>query len=136
MKKLISIIFAALILLSGMHLSLASHYCEGELAAVKWSLDDEKASCGMPTDHQTIPNGYSAECCQDQLAFYAIDNNYNPSTIQINEPTSQLLQVFCIPENLGLSHSITNYSTNTNVQPPGKFLASAVSLPDICVFRI
>jgi hypothetical protein len=136
MKKLFSILFAALILLSGMHLSMASHYCEGELAAVKWSLDDEMASCGMATDHQTIPNGYSEECCHDELAFYEVDNNYNPSNFQLNQPTDQLLQVFYIPENSGLLLHSTKLTTNTNVQPPGNYIASAVSLPDICVFRI
>jgi hypothetical protein len=136
MKKLFSILFAALILLSGMHLSLASHYCGGELAAVKWSLDDEKASCGMPMDHQTFPNGYNAECCQDQIAFYAVDNNYNPSTFKLNQPSSQLLQVFYIPETIRFQFSNTRSSVNATIQPPGKFIASAVSLPDICVFRI
>jgi hypothetical protein len=136
MKKLFSIVFAAMILLSGMHLSLASHYCGGELAAVKWSLDDEKASCGMPSDHQTIPNGYNAECCQDQLAFYAVDNNYNPATLQINAPVKQLLQVFYIPTTIGIQFHNTRSSVNATIQPPGKFIASAVSLPDICVFRI
>jgi len=136
MKKLFSIVFAALILLSGMHLSLASHYCGGELAAVKWSLNDEKASCGMPSDHQTIPNGYNAECCRNQLAFYAVDNNYNPATLQVNAPVNQLLQVFYIPETIGIQSYNSNSSVNATIQPPGKFIASAVSLPDICVFRI
>ena len=136
MKKLFSILFAAVIVLSGMHLSMATHYCGGELAAVKWSLDDEKASCGMPIDHQTLPNGYNAECCQDQLAFYVVDHNYNPSTLQVNEPTFHLLQVFLIPENTGSSAIATSFSRNTNVQPPGNYIASAVSLPDICVFLI
>jgi hypothetical protein len=136
MKKLFSIVFAALILLSGMHLSLASHYCGGELAAVKWSLVDEKASCGMPSDHQTIPNGYNAECCQDQLAFYAVDNNYNPATLQISAPVNQLLQVFYIPESIGIQFSNTHSSVNATIRPPGKFIASAVNLTDICVFRI
>lgn len=136
MKKLFSIVFAALILLSGMHLSLASHYCEGQLAAVKWSLDDEKASCGMPTDHQPIPSGFNQACCQDFLSFYAVDHNYNPSTLQINQPVHQLLQVLYIPQTIGFQFFNVHSSVNANVQPPGKFLANAVSLPDICVFRI
>jgi len=90
----------------------------------------------MPSDHQTIPNGFSAECCQDQLAIYAVDNNYNPSTFQINTTTDQLLQVFYIPENLGLLFNSTKLSSTANVQPPGNYIASGVSLPDICVFLI
>ena len=139
MKKGLSILFAALILLSGMHLSLASHYCGGELAAVKWSLVDEKASCGMALDKQiiTTANTITTEsCCKDELSFLAVDSNYNPSSLQINDPIKQLLQVFYIPESIGIQFSNTHSSVNATIQPPGKFIASAVSLPDICVFRI
>ena len=139
MKKLFSIVFAALLLLSGMHLSMATHYCGGEIAAVKWSLVDEKATCGMEMVPQTIPTGKSFEaesCCKDEMSFLAVDNNYNPSTLQINKPVDQLLQVFYIPQTIGLQTIDSNYSSNAHVRPPGKYFASAVSLPDICVFLI
>ena len=139
MKKLLSILFAAVIMLSGMHLSLATHECGGELAAVKWSLSEEKASCGM---EMPKPNNSSEKtiipesCCKDEISDFAVDHNYNPSTLQVNEPTFHLLQVFLIPENTGSSAIATSFSHNTNVQPPGNYIASAVSLPDICVFLI
>lgn len=139
MKKLFSILFAVLILLSGMHLSLASHYCGGELAAVKWSLNDAKASCGMEKTSSACPtekNITAESCCKDEMSFYAVDSNYNPSTLQINHTANQLLQVFDIPKAIGIHFNHTNSTSNTNVQPPGNFIASAVSLPDICVFRI
>jgi len=138
MKKLFSILFAAMFLFSGMHLTLASHICGGELAAVKWSFSGEKASCGMETDNESCPldDGFRAACCQDHIASYTVDNNYNASTIQINEPVNQLLQVFYIPESVGILTFNTGSSTNTNVRPPGKFNASAVNLSDICIFRI
>jgi hypothetical protein len=138
MKKLFSIVFAALILLSGMHLSLATHLCGGEVSAVKFSFTHEKATCGMcaeettPAD-KTVSN---ESCCKDEMAFYAVDNNYNPSTLQINHTANQLLQVFDIPKTIGIQYLHTNSATNANVQPPGNYIASAVSLPDICVFRI
>ena len=139
MKKLFSILFAGMILLSGMHLSIATHFCEGELAAVKWSVLDEKASCGMEMVKpvHTAEKSYEAEsCCKDQMSFYAVDNNYQTSTIQINKPADQILQVFYIPSTLGIQFVNAKNTTNTHVQPPGKFIASAVSLPDICVFLI
>jgi len=139
MKKLFSILFAAMILLSGMHLSLATHLCAGEVAAVKWSLSDEKASCGMEMTKPSSSSekSISAEnCCKDEISFYAVDTNYNPSTIQNNKPVNQLLQVFYIPSTIGIQFFKTASTTNKNVQPPGIFLASAVSLPDICVFMI
>jgi len=139
MKKLFSILFAGMILLSGMHLSIATHLCGGELAAVKWSVLDEKAGCGMEMVkpvHTTEKSFEAESCCKDQMSFYAVDNNYNPSTVQINTPVNQLLQVFYIPSSLGIQFTNTNASTNTHVQPPGKYFASAVYLPDICVFLI
>jgi hypothetical protein len=138
MKKLFSILFATLILLSGMHLSFATHICSGELSATKWSIFDEKATCGMESSNDAKPanNSFSSECCQDQISFYSVDNNYNASTTQINEPVKQLLQVFDIPKVIGILFLHTNSSSNTFVQPPGNYIASAVSLPDICVFRI
>ena len=139
MKKLFSIVFATVILLSGMHLSLATHMCSGELAAVKWSFADEKASCGMAVDKpiNAAANTITAEsCCKDEMSFFAVDSNYNPSSLQVNEPVKQLLQVFYIPTSLGILLKTTNSASNAHVQPPGNYIASAVTLPDICVFRI
>jgi hypothetical protein len=138
MKKLFSILFAVMILLSGMHLSLATHICSGEVSATKWSIFDEKATCGMESDNDTKPanNSFNSECCHDQISFYSVDNNYNPSSTQINEPVNHLLQVFDIPKVIGILFNYTNSTSNTYVQPPGNYIASAVSLPDICVFRI
>ena len=138
MKKLFSILFAALILLSGMHLSLATHYCGGEVSAVKVSFTHQKASCGMCAEEPTSTDKSvsNESCCKDEMSFYAVDNNYSPSTLQINHTANQLLQVFDIPKTIGIQFLHTNSATNANVQPPGNYIASAVSLPDICVFRI
>jgi hypothetical protein len=139
MKKLFSILFAALILLSGMHLSLAMHLCGGEISAVKVSFTHEKASCGMCATEQTVSTNKTIEsesCCKDEMFFLAVDNNYSPTSLQINHAANQLLQVFDVPKAIGIQFNHTNSTTNTNVQPPGNYIASAVSLPDICVFRI
>ena len=128
-----------MILLSGMHLSIATHFCGGELAAVKWSVLDEKASCGMEMVKPlaTTEKRVQAEsCCKDHMSFYAVDNNYNSSSVQLQTPVNQLLQVFYIPSSLGVQFTNTNLSTNTHVQPPGNYCPSAVYLPDICVFLI
>jgi len=139
MKKLLSILFATMILLSGMHLSLATHICGGEIADVKLSFADEKASCGMEMSKpqaSSEKNISTESCCKDEISDYVVDNNYNPSSLQVNEPTLQLLQVFYIPEIIGCSAFSTTFSHNANVRQSGYFIASAVSLPDICVFLI
>ena len=128
-----------MILLSGMHLSLATHLCGGEISAVKLSFDHEKASCGMCAEEVAIPTHESMgseSCCKDEMSFLAVDNNYSPSTLQVNHTANQLLQVFDVPKAIGIQFNHTNSSTNANVQPPCNYIASAVSLPDICVFRI
>jgi hypothetical protein len=138
MKKLFSILFAALILLSGMHLTLATHLCGGEVSQVKLSFTHQKASCGMCKEEATSTDKSvsNESCCKDEMSFYAVDNNYSPSTLQINHTANQLLQVFDIPRTIGIQFNHTNSVTLANVQPPGNYIASAVSLPDICVFRI
>jgi hypothetical protein len=137
MKKLFSILFAFLILLSGMHLSIATHVCGGEIAAVKWSFSEEKATCGMEVAKQSDSdkNTITSECCHNKLSVYTVDNNYNPSSFQIKELTKNLLQVFNIPVNTFSSISNLSYS-HPNVIPPDIALTSAVSLADICIFRI
>lgn len=128
-----------MIILSGLHISMATHICGGEVAAVKWSVSEQLASCDMvgmdkknPTEPTFLPEG----CCENEISNFIVDSNYNLSALQLSAPELQLSQVFFIPENLGLLLQSTKLSTNTNVQPPGKFLAYAVSLPDICVFLI
>ena len=137
MKKLFSISFAFLILLSGLHLSVATHMCGGQVAEVKWSFSEEKATCGMENTNQThpLPKGISSGCCKDEIANYTVDNNYNSSSYQISV-IKKLLQVFLIPVNFSLQSIIESNSLYSNVSPHDNLLASAVSLADICVFRI
>lgn len=138
MKKLISILFATLILLSGMHLSVATHWCGGEVSQVKLSFAHENATCGMCGENESTPlTGVSTEgCCKDKMSFFVVDSNFSPSIFQTNQSANQLLQVFDIPRTIGIQFLHTNSIKNTNVQPHGNYIANAVSLPDICVFRI
>jgi hypothetical protein len=138
MKKLFSISFAFLILLSGMHLSVATHICGGEVAAVKWSFSGEKATCGMENPKQKCANhkGISSNCCQNEVSFYAIDNNFTPSSLQFNEVNKSILQSFNIPVNILFHSFVAANSLCNNVIPPDIVSTNDVSLVDICIFRI
>lgn len=138
MKKLLSISFAFLILLSGMHFTIATHYCGGELAAVKVSVSGELASCGMETDKDYLLPGIHIEtdCCQNQGSVFAVDHNYSPSFTEFNSFAQTVLQVYPIPENITFNSLNTVAQLETDVSPPGALPANAVSLPKICVFRI
>lgn len=138
MKKLFSILFAAIVLVSGMHLSVATHFCGGEISQVKLSFTHENAICGMCGDKESaLENGFKNEdCCQNEMSFLVVDNNYNTSTLAISKPVHAVLQVFEVPKTIGILPNHTNSFSNTNVRPLGNYIVGAVSLPDICVFRI
>jgi hypothetical protein len=138
MKKSFSILLASFLFLSGMHLSIASHYCGKELAAMKWSFSGELATCGMEAaENSSSGQEYiTSACCHNQLSFYSVDNNYNITSLQLQEPIFKVVLQLFAPLCL-LSHTSTNICSNfTNVFPPGLATINSVSLPDICVFRI
>ena len=136
MKKLFSIVFTLLILFSGMHLTLATHICVGEVAAMKLSFSGEKASCGMETNNNDprTSNSIHSNCCHDKIASYSVDKNYNQSTCQLKQCTVSFVQTFYIP--VSLSQNSTLNTQHSSFFPPGNLLATNVSLSNICVFRI
>ncbi len=122
-----------------MHFSIATHFCEGEIASTKISVAGEAASCGMETtkDKCSIPGKHiEKHCCENKISVLAVDKNYAPSFTEFNSFAQNILQVFIIP----VSSSIYSYSAinlnSTDVSPPENILVDAVSLPKICVFLI
>jgi len=138
MKKIFSILFASIILLSGMHFSIAKHFCGGEVADVKISFSGEKATCGMEEDDQTccIHDGLSSNCCRNEVLFFAVDNYNSPSSPQIKEISQQITQIFLIPVTQLFYSTTPSFQAYTDVNLPGNIAANDVSLPKICVFLI
>lgn len=138
MQKVFSILFAVLILVSGIHLSLATHFCEGQLAAVKWSLSGEKATCGMEQPQATASahEGLIPGCCHNVVSYFIVDQNYTTSSFQIKHVTRNVVHVFAVPVCSLLKLKVFSVFSFTNVSPPGQTNGNAVSLPGICVFRI
>lgn len=139
MKKTLSILFALLIVLSGMHVSLAMHICEGALFAAKFSFSGKSISCGMESSSAALPgNGYhlSTECCNDHVAFFSVDHQYTPSPLVIRETKIYEIQVPFLPENSCFNFQKTSYTSLSNFSFfPGKQM-NAFTLEDLCVFRI
>ena len=139
MKKFLSISFAFLILLSGMHFTIATHYCGGEIAASKVSFSGELASCGMEGAHDQCPSTGShigSNCCKDKVSVFAVDNNYTPSISEFKVFAQPVIPVFDIPVSFQIDNISALNLICTNLSPPGSFQVSDVSLPAICVFRI
>lgn len=138
MKKFFAIITSSLILITGMHLSVAKHYCGGEIAEIKISVEGESATCGMEevlTCEIHNVNGLSEECCSNELTSLGVDQNYSPSEHDNKLIRNIALAQFVIfQQPSGLTNDLTyNYKS---IFPPGKVLTGSKSRADICVFRI
>lgn len=139
MKKILFLFLASIVLLSGMHFSVAKHFCGDEAPVVKISFSGEKATCDMGECGMSFlvhHDGLSSNCCRDEVSLFVVDNFDNYSSIQIKALSQPITQVFLIPVNeLFYSQSLTNQDY-ADVSPPDNITANAVSLPKICVFRI
>jgi len=138
MKKVFSILMVCLFLISGMHVTIATHFCGGVVAASKISLSGELASCGMEgtENSNTVPGNYlTSNCCQDKVLVYNIDDNYTPSVSVIKELSNNILQVFYIPLSFSF-YSFSAFNSLISGGPPGNFLADAVGQAVLCIFRI
>ena len=138
MKNILTILLASFILLSGMNLSVARHFCGGEVADVKISFSGAKASCGMEDNEEACPvNGdVTSNCCRNDLSVFTVDNYFNSSNLQIKEVSQPVSQLFFLPLIQSLYSFVLAFQAYTDSSPPDKLIANGVSLPKICVFRI
>jgi len=139
MKKFLTIPLALLILLSGMNFTVATHYCGGHIAATKLSFSGKEATCGMISDQKSensTETQISSNCCDDKIAVYKIDGDYSPSAFYFKNISQNILQEFHIPQGFSFHFPVSLLTIPANVSPPGCFMANAVRIADICVFRI
>jgi len=139
MKKTISIFLTFLMLAALFHLSIATHYCGGTIAATKISLSGKLASCGMESVENTTPlqgSNFLSHCCENSLTFCGVVNNYHPTFSNVPEVFRDQIRLICFPAyNIPNSPSLIK-PICTNASPPGKLSSNAVDLSDICVYRI
>lgn len=138
MKRAFSILFASLILLSGLHFTIASHICCGQLAAVKYSISGEKATCGMEENENNLPlNGViHADCCKNNINACATDGNYFQSQVSVPEIASvDLIFPAITPEIITWKPALSR-TLNSCTGPPLIKNYSPVDQSLICVFLI
>ena len=138
MKKIVSAFLALLLLISGMQLSVASHYCGGTLAQVKWSFDKELATCGMENPDEALPNGLllNQSCCQDELSTYTTDGQYQFQSLELKKHVPQVIACFTAPVSLLFKSQEPVDLLYTHVLPPGIVSPNRVTQESICVFLI
>jgi len=137
MKKIVSALLALLLLISGMHLSVASHYCGGMLAQVKWSFNQELAGCGMEGEHDANQGVVIEQpCCEDQISTYSTDGQYQIQSLELKSFTPQLLACFSAPLSLLSTTQQPADVVSVSVFPPGEISPHQVFQENICVFLI
>jgi hypothetical protein len=138
MRKTVSILMAILVLLTGIHLSIASHLCCGNLVAVHFSVNGQDASCNMKDESTSTLAGQfiKKHCCVNDLTTLTVDSNYSPSFAKSIDVSQKVIHILGIPlTKIVKEFAYTQYS-HPILSPPGIFRTNAVELDDICVFRI
>jgi hypothetical protein len=138
-RKITSILLAFLLVLTGIHLSVSSHFCSGQLAGVKVSLIGKDASCGMegkasasfPADKLI-----KSHCCTNELTTLSVDSNYSPSFTKSLHILQKVTPIYGVHPG-EIDKLLTSYKNPCLIlSPPGIYQTSAVELEEICVFRI
>ena len=139
MKRATSILMATLVLMAVMHLSVATHYCGGKLAAVKFSITAHKASCGMEdSNSSTAPCGKLSKksCCKNEMVTMTVDTNFSPSffsNLILNQNIFSSIADFPVEDFCCLVEQNDSYP---NFSPPEFSPINSVDLATNCVFRI
>lgn len=138
MKKLISILFAVLILVSGLHLTVASHICCGELAGVKYSFTGEKAGCGMTEEEipATENGAVKGVCCINHVSQCCADNSYFAASSAVKKITTEVNTVCDLLPQYSAPSPLLPRTSQSMLGPPVPKLLHEVDLSFICVLII
>jgi len=121
------------------HITVATHFCGGEVAASLISLSGKLASCGMEGPGKELPLSgtyFTKHCCEDVVTSYGTDSNYTPSFSFIPDSYQYNFKFFSISTGYPVYASAVLKSQYTDASPPGVLMSTNVDLTGICVFRI
>ena len=118
--------FAVILPVSGLQISLDRHYCGGSLADVRISFSGKPATCGMESEEQAFPSFQTVEsnCCEDQMTVLRIAGQYFPEQFKLKLPVRN------ITTNPGFTTLISHTIKSSDD------LRQRLKPPDICIFRI
>lgn len=137
MKSFMAILFSLSVLLTGLNITVAEHFCKGTIAATKVSVTGEIASCGMEnkTHERSADKELASKCCHDRISIFSLDNDYTPLSKQVKDFFGKIINVH-LTTFISL-FNIINLSADsaTNVIPPG-IIPAIVNLSGICVLRL
>jgi len=126
-------------ILSGVHVTIATHFCGGRGVASEVSLSGLLATCGMEGNETSCPldgQNMKSHCCEDFVSVYGIDNNYTSSFSFQFIPVQADLESFATPL---LNQKNQYYCLTQNIRsynPPGVLQSTDVDISRICIFLI
>jgi hypothetical protein len=139
MKRIVAIPLLLVILISGINVQIASHYCGGNFSGNKVSLDGKLASCGMEdrsvkhSSEEVISN----HCCSDVISSPVISSNYiSSSASDIPDPRQEIINIAFISSELPTSQEIFFSLTEGSLRPPGYSNHNGIEQQVLCIFRI
>jgi hypothetical protein len=127
-----------LLLFTGIKVSVATHYCCGQVAATRVSLTGEPASCGMADDKNTGPlqDVLANHCCDNVISSFSFSNNYFPSLYSFDKFEVKAIDLFILPFDMVPKQELLIPDSGRETRPPGSLFPNDVLLSSICVFRI
>lgn len=135
MKKVFTIVFIFVVLLSGMTVRYSAHYCQGAFIASKLSLTGEDASCGMTTEKNESKDAqFSNLMCVNEITSYTFTDNYVYSP-HIGD-TGKDLQNIKLPFVITPKINLIPASPELEIFPPGSAGLIKSESEVLCVFRI
>lgn len=138
MRKAASILMAILVLLTGLHLSIASHFCQGKLVNVNVSVTGKITPCSMGGEASSYPGSKFSKkhCCDNELSTLKVDSNYSPSFAKSLEVSQKVIHISGFPLTESVRELVFTKKSEPIFSPPGIFRTNTVELASICVFRI
>ena len=139
MKSTLSIGLSLLILLGGLQIHLAEHYCGGRFVSAKISFTGEEAGCGMEkctTGQNTAGETVHSDCCRNYVSVFSL-NDYLPDSFNDGWVPEKKITQAGEPHFLTTNRSSAYLRfTRTVVKPPGFFVPELTAGEFLCVFRI
>lgn len=136
MKKVFTILFLFVLLLSGMTVRYSAHYCQGTFIASRLSLTGEDASCGMNSEKDKSKEAqFSTLMCVNEITTYTFIDNYVYSP-HISDAGKHLHDNIGLPIVINPKMSLIPAPEEFKVFPPGSPGQLRSESEVLCIFRI
>lgn len=135
MKKVFTILFIFVVLLSGMTVRYSAHYCQGTFIASRLSLTGADASCGMSNGKgENKETQFSTLMCVNEITSYTFIDNYvySPQMTDLGKDLQNIELPFVITPKISLIPASPDFKN----LPPGSGGLLKSESEVLCVFRI